>query len=286
MPAALVGCFVLLAAWLVVPQAGTAPPPQAEATLDREERARFLRTARIVDAEPISRGVTQPYRLTLRDGTLTHDAAFQSVHERSGSVDLRDGVRRAGEAHFVDYWGYNVAAYEIAVLLGLGDMMPVTVRRSWNGRDGALSWWVDDVLMDEAERQEGGVRPPDIVRFEQQLLAMYIFAALVDDTDRNKGNVLFTVDWSLVMLDFTRAFRLTETLREPERLQRCSHELFDRLKGLTEARVSAVTRDYLTIYEIRPLLMRRDLIVQHFERLIAERGEKSVLYKAGPGQRR
>ena len=39
----------------------------------------FLLTAEIISAEQTDKGTTQPWRLTLSDGTLTHDAHFQSV---------------------------------------------------------------------------------------------------------------------------------------------------------------------------------------------------------------
>ena len=119
-------------------------------------RAAFLRTARIVKAVPIGKGVTRPSRLTLSDGRITHDAAFQAVNESTVDDNRRTGRTTAGERDFVDSWRYNVGAYELAVLLGLGDMMPVTVERSYGSRRGALSWWVDDVLMDEEGRQQAG----------------------------------------------------------------------------------------------------------------------------------
>ena len=37
------------------------------------------------------------------------------------------------EINFVDSYKYNIAAYGIAELLGLDDMMPVYVERKWNG---------------------------------------------------------------------------------------------------------------------------------------------------------
>ena len=45
-------------------------------------------------------------------------------------------------------------------LLGLDQMMPATIERRHNGAIGALSWWVDDVLMDEAQRERTGTAPP------------------------------------------------------------------------------------------------------------------------------
>jgi hypothetical protein len=42
--------------------------------------------------------------------------------------------------------------------------------------------------------------------------------------------------------------------------------------------VSRVTKDYLTKRELDAMLVRRDLLVAHFKKLIADQGEAKVLY--------
>ena len=37
------------------------------------------------------------------------------------------------ELNFVDSYKYNIAAYQLAELLGLDDMVPVYVERKWKG---------------------------------------------------------------------------------------------------------------------------------------------------------
>jgi hypothetical protein len=253
--------------------AAAAPPADAAA------RAAFLRTARVVRAVPIGKGVTHPFRLTLSDGRLTHDAAFQGVDERTTENDRREGRRRAGERDFVDSWRYNVAAYEIAVLLGLGDMMTVTVERVWDSRRGALSWWVDEVAMDEEERQRTGATGPDPARLSRQQQVMAVFAALLHDVDRNKGNVLYTKDWRLVMIDFTRAFRLGAELSWPIAAVQIRRDVFEHLRQLTPASIAAVASRWLTPFEIDAVVKRRDLLLAHFTRLAAARGDAAVFYE-------
>src|SRR5690554_4039117 len=107
--------------------AAAAVAAQSAAPLTPEAQRTFLRDARVVDSRPIGRGVTGSMRLTLTDGTVTHDAAFQTIDERMSEEDRRQGRTRAGERNFVDSYKYNIAAYEIARLLGVDDMMPVTV---------------------------------------------------------------------------------------------------------------------------------------------------------------
>ena len=54
--------------------------------------------------------------------------------------------------------------------------------------------------------------------------------------------------------------------------------LFTQLRALTEPALKDAVERHLTGSEIDAVLARRDLIVAHFERLIAQRGEAAVLY--------
>ena len=252
------------------------------ARLTPEQQREFLRTAKILDARPIGKGVTGSLRLTLSDGTVTHDAGFQSVDQRSSDEDRRQMRRRAGELNFVDSYKYNIAAYEIARLLGVDDMMPVTVPRRYQGRQGSLTWWVDDVLMDEAEREKSNSQPPYALDFQRQRMRMVVFAELVGDVDRNKGNVLYTKDWRVVMIDFTRAFRLHRDLRQPAPLTTINRPLWERLQRLTRDDVRRVTDVYLTLEETSALMRRHQALVEHYRRLIKQNGEGSVVYELRP----
>lgn len=248
--------------------------------LSIDQQLAFLQSAKVVSSRPIGKGVTGALRVTLSDGSLTHDASFQSVDERSTPSDLAAGRRRAGELLFVDSYRYNIAAWELARILGLDHMMPPTVERRINGVNGALSWWMDDVLMDQEEREAKGAQPPEGkgLRFVRQRQVMYIFAELVRDTDRNKGNVLYTRDWQVIMIDFTRAFRVDPTLRQPETLISCDRNLLASLRALTTEDVQRAVQSNLTNWEIESLMRRRALIVERFDTLIAERGEAAVLF--------
>lgn len=108
-------------------------------TLAPHDIEQFLLTAEIVHARPIGKGVTKPWRLTLSNGRITHDAAFQSIETRKNLAR----VGRRTELMFADSYHFNIAAYRLARLLGLTDMVPMSVERRWNGRLGALTWWID-----------------------------------------------------------------------------------------------------------------------------------------------
>jgi hypothetical protein len=246
--------------------------------LSREQQAEFLKTARIVASAPIGKGVTKPTRLTLTNGTLTHDAQFQSVDQQR-QVSMRTGVGGKPELNFTDSWKYNIVAPRVAELLGIGEMVPVSVERAWRGKVGAVTWWVDDVLMDEEERQKTKTQPPDPESWNRQHNVMRVFTELVYDTDRNQGNILITKDWRLVMVDFSRAFRPWKDTRNPLNiLRRCDRALLAAMRGLTKPAVEKAAGTYLSGQAIDGLLARRDLIVKHFDTLIAQIGEQRVLY--------
>src|SRR3977135_3037611 len=130
----------------------------------KEQIKQFLLTAKVGKSERSKKGITNPWTLTLTDGTLTHDASFQSIDEHKAMKQLASGT----EIGFVDSYKYNIAAYQLAELLGLDDMLPVYVERKWQGTPGSISWWLP-VKMDEADRQKQKLRAPDLDAWNNQM---------------------------------------------------------------------------------------------------------------------
>jgi len=165
--------------------------------LNKEQIKQSLQTAKIVKSQPSSKGVTHPWRLTLSNGTITHDASFQSIDEHQQRKDLGYG---RSETDFVD--SYNIAAYQVAELLGVDYMLPVYVERKWEGKTGSLSWWLP-VKMDDDERFEKKIEPPDADKWNKQMFRIRVFDELVYDTDPNLTNVLIGNDWTVYRVDFS-----------------------------------------------------------------------------------
>ena len=109
----LVGILVLT--WLAVSADASGQ------SLSRDATEEFLRTAEVVNAEPVGSGTTFPWRLTLSDGTTTHDALFQTVEDRRPTGRLANGQV---VLNFADSFEFNIAAYRLAKLVGLGHMVP------------------------------------------------------------------------------------------------------------------------------------------------------------------
>ena len=266
-PIVTLGLTLFAAALAVAGQGKALKSPQ----LTPSEMETFLLQAKVVDIRHAGGGVTGSQRATLTDGMFTHDVHIQSV-------DIRKPAFKAGrysELNFKDTYRFNIAGYRLARLLGL-TVVPMSVERTVNGDDAAVTWWVDDVQMDERERMKRKTMGPEPARTSNQLQLMYIWDELIQNRDRNQGNILWTNDWTMWLIDHTRAFRLGDELRKPEELRRIDRGLLARLKGLTEDSVAKAVADALDKSEQEAVLRRRDRIVKLFEQRVAKVGDAAV----------
>jgi glyoxylase-like metal-dependent hydrolase (beta-lactamase superfamily II) len=97
--------------------------------------------------------VLEGEEVLMDDGTMQH----------RGFVHTRDENYRDYENR--DTWKANIAGYELAKILQL-KIMPPYVETKLNGRPASVSWYLDDVIMDEAERSQRNVQPPDLEAFK------------------------------------------------------------------------------------------------------------------------
>lgn len=242
--------------------------------LTPREMEDFLVNARIVATKGVSKGVTGTRRVTLSDGRTTHDAQVQDVDIAKAIYELGP---RYTEVNFKDTYRFNIAGYRLSLVLGL-DNVPMSVPRTVDGKPAAVTWWLDDVVMDEGDRQKKKVVSPDPSRTASYIHILRVFDELVQNRDRNAGNILWTKDWTMWLIDHTRAFRLGTNLLKPQLLERCERTLCQRMRELNAASVTTAMDGALTKQEIDALLARRDLIVKLFDDKIAKLGEPSVLY--------
>jgi hypothetical protein len=245
-----------------------------DTTLTKEQIKEFLLTAKIVGARPAHKGTTQTLRLTLTDGKLTHDAHFQPIDEHKANAQMAKG---GTELNFVDSYKYNIAAYALAEMLGVEDMLPVYVERKYKGDPGSLSWWLP-VKMDEDERVKQKIAVPDLDAWNNQMYRIRVFDQLVYDTDANLTNVVIGEDWKIWRIDFSRAFRLQKNLLDPNDLIRCDRRMLEKIKALDGNQLAEKTKHYLTKDEVKAVMARRDKIVARFQQLVSEKGEAAVLY--------
>jgi hypothetical protein len=235
--------------------ASQAQSPAPEALSDAQIE-QFLRSAKIVRTKDAGKGVTGSIRATLSDGTLTHDAQIQTIDDRRTMFDAPGAV----EFNFQDSWKFNVAAYRLDRLIGLG-MVPVTVSRMWKSSPAAFTWWIDDVAMDEGKRLKDKIQPPDTRRWNEQMQLVRVFDQLIYNVDRNGGNLLIGKTWRVWAIDHTRAFRTDHNLKAAANITRCDRQVLAKLKGLTRESLHQAIGEFVSKDQIDGLLARRDKIV-------------------------
>lgn len=238
-----------------------------------EEVREFLRAAKVLTIAEIPVGVTRPRKVLLeKDGVRAH-AVFRTIRSEKERVRLDDGK-------FVFYlrddYRSEVAAYELAQLLGL-DSIPPVVERSVNREPGSLQLWIENA-MTEGDRQQRKLEPPDLERWRRQMFTVALFDNLINNIDRNIGNMLVDPEWTVWMIDHTRSFGRERKLIDPTRLKRCEPELWRRLTALDDATIRRTLQPWMGRFEIDSLLDRRRQIIKIVRQHIAEEGEEKVFF--------
>ena len=268
----LIAVVLLIAAPWPSSAQNLAPAPPA-ATLGPAEMEKFLLDGRIIKKKESSKGVTSAYRVTLSDGVVTHDAQVQNVDIAKPYFDV--GPKKS-EVNFKDSYRYNVAAYRLAVALGL-DNVPMSVERIVDGKPAAMTWWLDGVT-DDGDRRKAKEHNANPLRAADYYSVMFVFDELIQNRDRNQGNILWSSDSKMWLIDHTRAFRLGRDLQTPGNLTRIDRSMFEKMRGLDKQAFTDSIGKTLSKDEIEALFIRRDKLVQLFDQKISVLGEDKVLY--------
>jgi hypothetical protein len=222
-----------------------------------EQKEAFLTKGKITQAKEAKKGVTGTSRVTLTDGTLTHDASVQTID------DYR--TQYLNEVGFKDTYKFNIAGWKLARLLGIGDMVPVSIMRNYEGKPAAYTWWIDNVMMDETERRAKNAQPPDAESWNRENNVMQVFDQLIYNMDRNLTNMMIDDGWHLWVIDHTRAFRVHKSLKDPGTLKSIDRNMLAKMKTLDEETLIREFGRNVSRDEVRGLLARRDLIVKIFD---------------------
>jgi hypothetical protein len=242
--------------------AGAAYPAGETSNWSLAQKEQFLLTADIGTGEYAGKGITHSEKTMFTEDGITHAAHIQTIDVYMPLFKGKDGSK---EQDFKDSWKFNVAAYRLAKMLNLTDMVPVCVPRVIDGKPSAVDWWVDDVLMDERDRITKNIQPPDAARWKGQKDSIRVFDQLIYNMDRSQENLLITTNWDVWMIDHSRTFRKWTSLRNPAAITRCRPDLLKALKKLRRDDVTAQLTPYVTDEEINGLMVRRDLIVAKLE---------------------
>ena len=227
-----------------------------------EEVERFLQSADIASTEKMSAGTNKHKRkVILQQGKHRARAILRTGYE----------IKRTAGGGFVDSYTSELAAYELAGLLGL-DTVPPVVRR----KGGSLQIWIENATT-HASQRKSGLEPDDPESFERQLMDMYVFDNLIANIDRNPGNIIIDGHGKVWFIDHTRSFAGQEKLRYPDKITGCSRDLWLRLKSVSDEEIRQAVAPYVKSY-VRELLVRRNLVVDALARQMQSQGEDSVIF--------
>jgi len=253
-------------------------PLPFQSDVDIEEH---LRTAKVVSVSKIPVGVSRPRKVLLEGDNHRFNAVFKFIEENKKNV--RDPTA-AGNAKLYLLWRdsyvYDVAAYRVDRLLGLGRVPPIILRKI-KGSDGSLQIWLEGTIT-ENERREAAIAPPEVARFNQQRSTMQLFDNLVANRDANLGNTLIDGNWRLWYIDCSRCFGTSPDLLYPEMVTHCDRRVWRDLNELDRSAADEAISAYLTGAEIDALFVRRDKLVDLLQARIDEWGEELVLFDQRP----
>lgn len=240
-----------------------------------EDVLEFLRRADIVSLQDLPSGVTQSRVVTLEENGVRARAAFHTHHKLKERQRMADG---SIVEHFRDSYTSQVAAYEVALLLGMRNTPP-TVLREIDGQEGSLQLWIENTRR-ESDRRSEGLAFPDPERAYRQVYDMDVFDALINNLDRSQGNFLWGREsWDLWLIDHTRAFGSDKTVLEQRRVTRCSRRLWKNLQQLDTAVIEERLEPYLSELERSAVVARWRDLVELIDELIEKKGEDEVLFE-------
>lgn len=241
--------------------------------VDDDEVLEFLRTAEMVKRETIDKGVTRPKLLLLEKNGVRARAIFHDVDISKDRQRLASGET---VNFFRDSYHNNVAAYELGRLLGLDNIPPVVIRKIRKA-EGSVQLWIEQSY-DETQRKERGARGVLPVEVRRRVADMWVFDNLINNIDRNEGNMLYDSASGFWWIDHTRTFSRAKQLPSPDRIKRCSRSLLAAIRALDKTEVTERLSPYLSSFAIDSLFDRRDLLVEYLDEMVASKGEEVFLF--------
>jgi hypothetical protein len=247
-----------------------------EELTERPKWEEYLKNANVVGQQQLTgpEAVTSPWRLTLELDGITHDAYWKNPEGRM-------------KGH-IEGWKYEIAAYLFDKYLGL-NMVPPTVEKRFQGNRGScqlgVTYWKSLKKVQEEKIKKPSYK---VFGWNRAINLQRFFDNLIGNEDRHLNNYLIMEDWRVILIDHSRTFRTGknwttelpygEKNKEGLVLKEMPKDMFEKTKTLTYDVIKGIVGEYLTDEEINAVLARKELIIQHINKLIEKNGEANVLY--------
>ena len=217
-----------------------------------QEMEDYIKSAEVASMKSTSVGVTHPNHALLAPGGPVTDIAWKP---------LKPGRY---EGYYESYKS-EIAAYELDKMLGL-NMVPPTVEKRVNGDLGAAVYWVKGAQtfkeLGGVPGQKGVKGPPaaHIAYFMKDMTKAKMFDNLIGNIDPNLGNWLLDDQWNIILIDHSRSF--TDTKELYHQLIFVDADLWEKMKALDEATLTAKLGTWVDKNGIKAMLQRRDKMEQ------------------------
>jgi hypothetical protein len=238
---------------------------------------RFISSAEERSVKILSRGITGATRLHLEQAGIEARVIFHDVDRKERKPKRLPNGRSV--MFLRDSYSSQVAAYRLARLLGMQNVPPTVVRVS-RGAKGSAQLWIEDAMTEDIRLKEN-VELKDYNLRNQNLADMRIFDNLINNIDRNQGNMLVDSFGNLWLIDHTRSFGQDKVLPLPEMITRCSNRMLAAIRSLDEKTLREELSPFLSAVEISALWHRRERVLERIEEAIETWGREWVLFDYG-----
>lgn len=215
--------------------------------IDYKEIERYLATAKIISVTPDENaGLSEPWIILLDDGIVKRRGYFKHVN-------------RGRPNPLPDSYKYEIAAYELSMLLDI-KFVPPTVERKIEGISGSLQLWVGDneKLKNVLEKD---IKLPNLEKFNLCMLDGRVFQNLVYYRQSDEDVFVDLEKCTVCRIDFSEAFSPKHKLIQRFKMELSSEKLYQNLVRLRDEDIRNRLESYLSKDELEAVIARKKLIL-------------------------
>ncbi len=216
--------------------------------VDYKEIERYLATAKIISVTPDENaGRTEPWIIFLDDGRIKRKGYFKHVSRCRPNL-------------LPDCYKYEIAAYELSMLLDI-KCVPPTVERKIEGISGSLQLWVGgrENLKNILEKD---IQLPKPEIFNLCMLDGIVFQNLVYFRQNDEDVLVDLEECTVCRIDFSEAFSPEHKLIQRFKMEGSSEKLYQNLVRLRDKDIRSRLESYLNKEELEAVIARKKLIIK------------------------
>ncbi len=106
-----------------------------------------------------------------------------------------------------------------------------------------------------------------------------LFYALIYNSDyKNVANLVVDRDFRISTIDLSRSFGVQKKLIAEQRLSMVARPVLEELRALDRETLEERLGEWLTKLQVKTVLIRRDLLLQHIAALVKLKGEEAIIF--------